>query len=548
MREALRNRALTMAPLAYLACTMAEWAQYLGVLVDAYARSGARSAGLASLALVLPTALSAPLAGSAAVRWRPERVLLAAALVQVVAFAAAGAAAWAEAPVAVVVAFAAVGVGAIGMQRPSYAVLLPALVRSPRELSVGNVWFGWCESAAALAGPLVATALLAADGPGLVLVGCAGLSAAAVVALAGVQRAAMRDGQRAHVPERGPGLLRSVRALRSRPGALGVLSVASGQYVLIGALDLVLVVLAIDVLDLGKAGSGWLSTAVGVGALITTLLATALLRRPRLAPFLAASLATIAIGLGVLAATPSLGSALVLLPVLGGSRAIVSLCGRMLLQRSSPPQALAAVFAALELLAGICMTLGSLTAQLLIAAGSARWAIASIGAVFAVLLAVTWRSLRVADDGADVPVVAMSLLRRLPLFAPLPPFALEAVARAAVEVPVSAGTSVIVEGDVGDRYYAVVDGRFDVVMGGELMRSVSRGGDFGEVALLADVPRTATVSASVDSSVLAIDRDPFLLALTGSPSAHEAAWSRVRAMRFLTELDLPSEADLRTGR
>lgn len=543
MREAFGNRALTLAPLAYLACTMAEWAQYLGVLVDAYARSGARAAGLASLALVLPTALSAPVAGWAAARWRPERVLLGAAMVQLIVFAAAGAGAWAEAPVPAVVALSAVGVAAIGMQRPSYAVLLPALVRTARELAVGNVWFGWCESAAALAGPLLATGLLAADGPGLVLVGCAALSACASIALLGVQRAgAFEASHRTGAVERGPSLLASVRALRERRGALGVLSVASGQYLLLGALDLILVVLAIDLLDIGEAGTGWLSTAIGVGALLSTLAATTLLRRPRLAPFLAASLATIAVALAALAAGPSLSTALVVLPVLGCSRAILSLCGRMLLQRSSPPQALASVFAALELLAGICMTLGSVMAQVLIAAGGARLAIGVLGGVFALMLALTWRSLRVADDGADVPVVAMSLLRRLPLFAPLPPFALEAVARAATEVHLRAGEVVITEGDIGDRFYAVVDGRFDVVMGGEPVRSATRGSDFGEVALLADVPRTATVSAATDGSLLAIDRDPFLLAVTGSPSAHEAAWGRVRAMRFLHDVEVPDDA------
>lgn len=539
MRAALGNRALVLAPLAYLACTIAEWAQFLGVLVDAYARSGTRAAGLASLALVLPAALAAPLAGSAARRVRPERVLLASALVQVVAFAGGAVAAHQERPVFVVVACAAVGVGAITLQRPMYAVLLPAVVRSPRELSVANVWFGWGESASALAGPLLATALLAVDGPWSVLAGCSVLAMAAGVAVLTMQH--HHDaGDRSAAGDRGPGLFGSVRALRRRPGALGVLAVASGQYLLIGAFDLVLVVLALDVLDLGQAGSGWLSTAVGVGALVSTVVASALLRRPRLASFLMASAGTIAVGLIVLALAPSLPMALVALPVVGCSRAILSLSGRMLLQRSSPPQALASVFAALELFAGICMTLGSGLAQVLIALGGARLALGAIGALFVVMLLGTARALLVADDGADVPVVAMSLLRRLPVFAPLPALALEAVARAAVEVSASAGQHVITEGDPGDRYYAVVDGTFDVVMGGELIRTVRRGSDFGEVALLAGVPRTATVTATTDGLLLAIDRDPFLLAVTGSASAHDEAWSRVRQMRFLQEVARPA--------
>ncbi len=539
MRAALGNRALVLAPLAYLACTIAEWAQFLGVLVDAYARSGTRAAGLASLALVLPAALTAPLAGSAARRVRPERVLLASALVQVVAFAGGAVAAAPgtarvrgggvrrcrrrrDHPAAADVRSVAAGSGAftartVGGQR---------LVRVGRE----------CERA----GRAVARHSPAGGRrPWSVLVGCSVLAMAAGVALLTMQH--HHDaGDRSAAGDRGPGLFGSVRALRRRPGALGVLAVASGQYLLIGAFDLVLVVLALDVLDLGQAGSGWLSTAVGVGALVSTVVASALLRRPRLASFLMASAGTIAVGLIVLALAPSLPMALVALPVVGCSRAILSLSGRMLLQRSSPPQALASVFAALELFAGICMTLGSGLAQVLIALGGARLALGAIGALFVVMLLGTARALLVADDGADVPVVAMSLLRRLPVFAPLPALALEAVARAAVEVSASAGQHVITEGDPGDRYYAVVDGTFDVVMGGELIRTVRRGSDFGEVALLAGVPRTATVTATTDGLLLAIDRDPFLLAVTGSASAHDEAWSRVRQMRFLQEVARPA--------
>lgn len=539
MRDAMRNRPLTLAPIAYLLCSVAEWAQFLGVLVDAHARSGTRAAGLASLALVLPVALAAPLAGSAAMRWRPDRVLVVSAAVQAAAFAGAAMLSSSEAPVAWVVACAAVGVGAITLQRPSYAVLLPSVVRSARELSVANVWFGWCESAAALAGPLLATALLATGGPWSVLAGCSVLTILAGLALLRLQRrSGTADGHPAGA-DRGPGLFSSVRALRGRTGALGVLTVASGQYVLIGAFDLVLVVLALDVLDLGEGRLGWLSTSVGIGALVSTVGATALLRRRRLAPFLMGSSAVIAVALAVLAGAPSLPAALVLLPVVGCSRAILSLSGRMLLQRSSPPQALAAVFAALELFAGLCMVTGSGFAQVLIALGGARLALAALGGVFALLLLCTVRSLRAADDGADVPVVAMSLLRQLPTFTPLPTMALEAVARAGIEVPVHAGDVVITQGDEGDRFYAVVDGAFDVVMGGEPIRTVRRGGDFGEVALLAGVARTATVTAATDGLLLAIERDPFLLAVTGSVSAHDAAWSRVRSMRFLDDVALP---------
>jgi hypothetical protein len=164
--------------------------------------------------------------------------------------------------------------------------------------------------------------------------------------------------------------------------------------------------------------------------------------------------------------------------------------------------------------------------------------------VYGVLAVSLIRPLRSADDGADVPVVAMSLLHRLPVFAPLPTLALEAVARSAIELPVAAGEVVIHQGDSGDRFYAVADGAFDVVMSAVLMRTVRRGEGFGEVALLADVPRTATVTATQPGHLLAIERGPFLIAVTGHDSSRQAAWGVVRSMTFDSELpDAPGRTD-----
>jgi CRP-like cAMP-binding protein len=152
-----------------------------------------------------------------------------------------------------------------------------------------------------------------------------------------------------------------------------------------------------------------------------------------------------------------------------------------------------------------------------------------------VLLA-TLPALRRADDGADVPVVEISVLHPLPMFAPLPPLELEAVARSAEHVDVAAGEVLIREGDVGDRFYAVADGSFSIVMRGEHVRDARRGSCFGEVALLADVPRTATVTALEPGRLLAIERRPFLVAVTGRESAMAAAWDFVQAMPVAPEL------------
>ena len=306
--------------------------------------------------------------------------------------------------------------------------------------------------------------------------------------------------------------------------------VLAAQFVMIGASDVIWVVIAGDHLDLGDAGAGVLSALFGAGSFLCAAVTGRAARRTRLAPTLIACLALTAVACLVLGAAISLVAVIVLLPLLGLSRGLVDVLTRVLLQRSAPPSELASVFGAAETLAGLGGLAGSLTAQVLIAASGAEAALITIGIVFVVAGASLALPLRAADDAADVPVVAMSLLRQLPVFAPLPVWSLEAVARGARDVEVDDGTAVITEGEAGDAFYAVVDGEFVVTRDGATVRTVRRGDGFGEIALIADIPRTATVTASGPGSLLAIERDAFLLAVTGHEPAHEAAWQLLDSM------------------
>jgi hypothetical protein len=215
---------------------------------------------------------------------------------------------------------------------------------------------------------------------------------------------------------------------------------------------------------------------------------------------------------------------------------LVDSLGRMLLQRSADPRALGSMFAMVEIVGGVGLLVGSGLVQVLIAVGDVHLALYGLAGLLAALLLGTGRAVLRADAGADVPVVEMSLLRRLPMFAPLSPIPLEAVARSASHVPVAAGETVVRQGDPGDRFYAVVQGDFDIVMSGEHIRVASRGDFFGEVALLADVARTATVTARGQGELVAVDRVPFLVAVTGSDTSRAAAWGLVRSLRLDTEL------------
>jgi len=145
-----------------------------------------------------------------------------------------------------------------------------------------------------------------------------------------------------------------------------------------------------------------------------------------------------------------------------------------------------------------------------------------------VALAAFGRQLRDVDRRADVPVVEISLLRTVPIFSPLGAPELEALARSLEPVEEPAGAVVVREGEPGDLFYAIADGELEVTQKGQSLRRLSRGDVFGEIALLHEIPRTATVTALEASRLYSLEKEPFLAAVTGHPQSARAATSLVR--------------------
>ena len=133
-----------------------------------------------------------------------------------------------------------------------------------------------------------------------------------------------------------------------------------------------------------------------------------------------------------------------------------------------------------------------------------------------------------------MPLADEAIVDRLiadPLFAPLPAPTIERLARTVEPVVVAAGAVAITEGAIGDRYYLLTDGLANVTIDGANRRQLAPGSSFGEIALLRDVPRTATVTAITDLRLLAVPRNAFLEAVTGHPRSRRAADATVD--RFL---------------
>jgi hypothetical protein len=303
-----------------------------------------------------------------------------------------------------------------------------------------------------------------------------------------------------------------------------LVGVLASQYVLIGALDVLFVVLAIGVLDLGGSGAGYLNAAFGLGGVLGIAATVTLVGRRRLAPPLALGAAVFSGAFLVIGLWPTVAGTVALLVAAGAGRSLFDVAGRTLLQRAAPPQALAGVFGVLEAGAMAGLALGSLLVPALIALGGARAASIGLGALLPAVALLAGRRLLAVDGSATVPVVEISLLRSVALFAPLGAPALEALARELQADEVTAGTTVIREGDSGDLFYVISSGEVEVSSGGRRLRLLGRGEGFGELALLLDVPRTADVVATTDTRLYALGKEAFVTSVTGHPSsAGEAA-------------------------
>jgi CRP-like cAMP-binding protein len=137
------------------------------------------------------------------------------------------------------------------------------------------------------------------------------------------------------------------------------------------------------------------------------------------------------------------------------------------------------------------------------------------------------------DASVGVPERELALLGRVAMFAPLRPQVLESVARRVSWLTAPAGAVLMAEGEPGDRYHVLASGRLEVTQEGRHLRMLREPGEgVGEIALLFDVPRTATVTAVEDSELLVLERADFLTAVTGHPevasAAHRIADERLR--------------------
>jgi MFS family permease len=510
----LRNENLRRLELGWGAVITAEWAHFVALGVFAYGAGGTVAVGIAGLVRMLPAALIAPFAASLGDRFRRERFLVSIALVGATALAASAVVFFVSENVPAIFALAAVVGLSSTLVRPAQQALLPSLARTPEELIGSNGASSTVESLGTLVGPLLAGVLVSVAEPGVVFaVGAGAMLVAALlfalVKVPGRLHAAPADRME---PARRR-LLAGISYLVQEPTPRIVVGLVAAQAFVRGCLNVLIVVAAFRVLDANAGAVGYMTAAIGVGGLIGALGAFNLAGR-RLAVAFGIALVFWGLPIALLASLPFLATALLLLAVVGAANSIEDVAAFTLLQRIVPDAVLTRVLGVLWGLAMGGVALGSIFAPAVVRLVGPRAALVAVGAILPVLALVAWRRLVEIDRDAPGPAAQLAVIDSVPMLAPLSLAAKEHLATALVPVSAPAGEVVIRAGDPGDRFYIVADGELEVV-GDGLHRTVEKGDHFGEIALLRDMSRTATVRAVTDSQLYALERDDFLAAVTG---------------------------------
>jgi MFS family permease len=515
-----RNENLRRVELAWGASIAAEWTHFVALGVFAYNAGGPSAVGIAGLVRMLPAALVAPFAATLGDRFRRERFLVLVSLAGSAALGGSAAAYFVSRSELIIFALAGVVGVTSTIFRPALQATLPSLARTPQELIASNGATSTFESLGTLLGPLVAGILVSVANVGVVFLVAAG---ALLVAAGLLQRVEVEGRIQATAPEAMPRprelLAGGFRAVVSEPRTRLLVFLTTAQSFIRGALNVLIVVGAFRVLGAGAGAVGYLTAAVGVGGLVGAFGALSLKGRQLAVPF-GVSLIFWGLPIALIPAWPRVAVAFLLLTVVGAANSVEDVAVFTLLQRVIPDDVLTRVLGIVWGLAMGAIAIGSVAATGIVALVGSRGAFVVVGAILPLTTVIVWRQLIRIDREMLPPADELAVVEGVPMFSPLSIAAKEHMAARLVEVPVSAGEVVIRTGEPGDRFYMVADGALEVSNG--VHARARRGDFFGELALLRDIPRTATVIATTRSRLYALERDDFLAAVVGHSGVRAA--------------------------
>jgi MFS family permease len=526
-----RSRPIRLLLLAWGITYAGDLAAFTVASVYLYRVGGAGYVGLLWLEYALFAALLVPLISSRSDRVRRERLLIATLIPRALLLGAAGAAMSGHGPAMLIAVLVGLDGGLCSVFRPVQAALLPWLARTPDELTSANTAASVMQAVAMLVGPAIAAGLLSVGTPRSAMFATCGLVAAGAALLAGVRPLA------AQVPARAAKILKQLRldmaagftVFTRQRDALALVVPAAAQTFARGVLNVLTVVIALDLFGLGPAGVGLLGAALGAGGILGTPLAVALVRGKRVARCFAAGVAGWGVPLILLAFTHARYWPYLLFGAVGVANLVDDVAVYSALQRVIPPRLMGRALGARRAVLLVSAGLGSAVAPWLIHAFGARAAMAGVGLLLIVTAAGYVPSLKAIDGRLSAPGPEVALLRRVSFFGPLPFATVEHLASVLRPATYQPGDVIIREGDPGESFYLIAEGRARASSGGRQLSEMGPADSFGEIALLRQIPRTATVTAISRLQLWILDRQEFLAAVTGSPESVEDADAVVSA-------------------
>jgi Cyclic nucleotide-binding domain/Major Facilitator Superfamily len=518
-----RNAGLLRAQLAFGAAWTAEAAFTVALGVVAFRDGGAEAVGLVAFARTAPAALLAPVGTTFADRFSRDRVLLLSCLIRAGATGSAAALLAADWSNVAVYALAVVATAAFRLFRPAHSALLPGLCNTPYDLSSANVVRGFLDSLSTLVGPLAAALLLALSSPTGVFVTSAALSLTSGLLLLRLPYERPPRGRPQPLSRIVHETLEGFQALARYRDVGLLIGLALVQALTQGFLYVFVVVLALEQLGMGASGVGLLTAALGAGAVASSLAASTFVSGRRLATLEGIGVMLWGLPLTLSGALPHETVVLGLMCVIGIGNALVDIGLHTLPARLVPEVLLARVFGAKASLTALSIAVGSFVTPLAIDLLGIRGALVLLGLVAPAAAVLAWQRLRAIDAAIAHRDKEIDVLNDVAMFRPLPMPAIDELAMHVDDVHVAAGQEVFRQGDHGDRFYVIEDGEAEVLGDGRLIRALRSGDGFGEIALLHDTLRTATVRARTPLRLYTLDRHHFLSAVTGYESSEREA-------------------------
>jgi MFS family permease len=524
---------------ASAASQIGDWLYNAALLAYVFhATHSAAWVGAATICRLLPWVLLGPVGGAVADRYPKRAVLVVGSLLRLSLMLALAAIAADHGPIALVIGVVAVASAAGSSERPAALSLVPRLVGEAR-LGPANALLHTVQDLAVVIGPAIGAGLLAVASPA-----AAFIANAATFAIAAFLFSTLDGHARAAGRSHGGlvGVVEGARTARATAFVIPLFVLAAMVEFTYGAQTVQLVIYGSRSLDLGTSGYGLLLAASGAGGLVSAVFNGQLATSRRLTLVVVAAAVLACATQLVFAASAALALAVAAAAVGGAGLVCCEVVTETLLARVTPRDTLGRIAGLFDASSIGAMVVGAVLAATLVKTTSLSSSFWILGAVASGVAVASLLGLRGLDEASrkrsEALAQRLSIVEQLAITQGTPQLVLEQLASASQVCPLPEGVDVVIQGTPAHAFYAVVDGRVVVHRNGDVVAHIGRGEGFGERGLLDNAPRNATVTTEEETTVLRIEGDVLLEALTQAPML-TAALNRSNAGGALA--DMPAD-------